>query len=92
MPRKQVPMSAKPAEKPATVDDWVATPRSAQEPITPPTASESTPPQPIKMKRLTLDIPEELHRAIKTEAVRQGVAMVDMLRQDLTQKYGNTEK
>lgn len=78
-------MSAKPAaEKPATVDDWVATPRTETEPVTP--AAEV---KPEKTKRLTLDIPESLHRSIKAESVQRGVAMVDMLRELLSEKYGN---
>jgi predicted DNA binding CopG/RHH family protein len=78
-------MTTKPAatEPPATVDDWVSTPKSESEPVTPP------PPAPKeKMKRLTLDIPESLHKAIKTRSVQEGVAMADMLREDLSQKYG----
>lgn len=45
-------------------------------------------PRSVKMKRLTLDIPEELHRAIKLRAVQQGVAMADMLRAVLQELYG----
>lgn len=45
-----------------------------------------------KMKRLTLDIPEELHRAIKLHAVQQGVSMVDELRTLLTEHYGVSRK
>lgn len=40
------------------------------------------------MKRLTLDIPESLHRKIKMKAVSEGVAMVDMLRELLEKHYG----
>ena len=41
----------------------------------------------VKMKRLTLDIPAELHKAIKIDAARQGVAMADQLRAILAQQY-----
>ena len=41
-----------------------------------------------KMKRLTLDLPEDLHRAIKHRAVEEGVTMVDMLRKLLEEQYG----
>ena len=41
-----------------------------------------------KMKRLTLDLPEGLHRAIKRRAVDEGVTMVEMLRTLLEQQYG----
>jgi predicted DNA binding CopG/RHH family protein len=47
------------------------------------------PNQLVKMKRLTLDIPESLHRAIKTRSVEKGVAMVDMLRILLDKHYGS---
>ncbi len=41
-----------------------------------------------QMKRLTLDIPEDLHRAIKLDAVHAGVTMVDKLRALLLKHYG----
>jgi predicted DNA binding CopG/RHH family protein len=41
------------------------------------------------MKRLTLDIPESLHKAIKRQAVDAGVTMADLLRDLLEQHYGN---
>ena len=41
-----------------------------------------------KMKRLTLDLPEGLHRAIKLRAVAEGVTIVDMLRKLLEEHYG----
>ncbi len=59
--------------------------------ISSPAESVPPPPEPEtkgKMKRLTLDIPEDLHRAIKRRAVDAGVAMVDMLRDLLEQNYG----
>ena len=48
---------------------------------------EPTPDEP-KMKRLTLDIPDELHRKIKGKAVAEGVTMVEMLRKLLETNYG----
>jgi predicted DNA binding CopG/RHH family protein len=39
------------------------------------------------MKRLTLDLPEGLHRAIKHRAVEEGVTMVEMLRKLLEEQY-----
>ena len=79
MPAKKVKIGSKPAETAASVDHWVATRAVEPEP------SE----QPVKkMKRLTLDIPEPLHRSIKLRAVEQGVPMVDMLRELLEKHYG----
>ena len=43
---------------------------------------------PGAMKRLTLDIPETLHRRIKGRAVMEGVTMVNMLRELLQETYG----
>ena len=42
----------------------------------------------FKMKRLTLDISEDLHRAIKLDAVQAGVSMVEKLRALLLKHYG----
>jgi hypothetical protein len=57
-------------------DEWVAQGRE----------KSTTPEQ--KMKRLTLDLPEGLHRAIKRRAVEEGVTMVEMLRKLLEERYG----
>jgi predicted HicB family RNase H-like nuclease len=45
-------------------------------------------PEPEKMKRLTLDIPQRLHKAIKHRATEEGVTMADLLRALLEEKYG----
>ncbi|GAQ00032.1 hypothetical protein NIES2104_65970 [Leptolyngbya sp. NIES-2104] len=42
----------------------------------------------VKMKRLTLDIPKPLHKAIKAQAVEEGISIVDMLRTLLEHHYG----
>ena len=39
------------------------------------------------MKRLTLDIPEDLHRKIKLKAVQEGRTIADMLRAVLEDVY-----
>jgi predicted DNA binding CopG/RHH family protein len=39
------------------------------------------------LKRLTLDIPEALHKRIKGKAVMEGVTMVNMLRELLEETY-----
>ena len=43
-----------------------------------------------KLKRLTLDISEDLHRSIKMKSVSLGIPMVDMLRTLLESNYGNS--
>lgn len=49
---------------------------------------EATPEKTKKTKRLTLDIPKSLHKAIKAQAVEEGISIVDMLRTLLEQHYG----
>ncbi|MGL4618074.1 MAG: GIY-YIG nuclease family protein [Chroococcidiopsis sp.] len=43
--------------------------------------------KPENTKRLTIDISPELHYAIKTTAIAQGILMADMLRELLESKY-----
>jgi predicted DNA binding CopG/RHH family protein len=90
---KKVTFGVKPQEQQlANLDSWVET-RSPQAAIesTPEVvdSSEQTPAPKEKIKRLTLDIPETLHRTIKGRAAMEGVAMVDMLRSLLEDKYRN---
>ncbi len=82
MPAKKVSMSAKPGRSKQTpsMDEWVEKRGSTEE-------TPTIPAPPVKMKRLTLDIPEPLHKAIKTRSVEEGVSMVDMLRDLLTEHY-----
>lgn len=41
------------------------------------------------MKRLTIDIPEALHRKVKAACAVEGVKMADVVRELLIRKYGN---
>jgi plasmid stability protein len=41
------------------------------------------------MKRLTIDIPEDLHRRLKMDCAANGHKMADVVREMLSQKYGN---
>ena len=83
MPAKKVSIGKKPGnqEKPIGIEEWVANREGVQ--------AEAKPKedQPGKIKRLTLDIPEELHRAIKRTAVEEGVTMADLLRTLLEQHF-----
>jgi len=45
-----------------------------------------------KMKRLTLDLPEELHRVIKINAAQEGMTMAEKLRALLSDYYGLQKK
>ncbi|MGZ4992656.1 MAG: hypothetical protein ACXV79_00685 [Methylobacter sp.] len=42
------------------------------------------------MKRLTIDIPESLHRAIKMQCAERGAKIADEVRELLLQKYGKS--
>ena len=59
-----------------TADQWVA---QGQDP-------EPLPAAPIK--RLTLDLPAPLHKAIKMRAVEEGTTILAMLQALLEQEYG----
>lgn len=80
MPAKKVQMKAKSSNESSTpnIDQWVEV-RSPE----PPAPKPAKP----KMKRLTLDIDESLHRAIKLKATELGVPMADMLRELLEEHY-----
>ncbi|MBD2441013.1 hypothetical protein [Nostoc sp. FACHB-110] len=67
MSPKKVNFGKKPeTQEPVDLDKWVSERPSA--------VSQSEQEQPEKMKRLTLDIPESLHKAIKRQAVDAGGA------------------
>jgi hypothetical protein len=44
----------------------------------------------VRMKRLTLDLQEPLHRAIKKSAAEEGVTMAEKLRALLLAHYGSS--
>ena len=77
MTGKKVAFGTKPSNKPAataTAEEWV---KNREEGTDEPT------------KRLTLDIPESLHRAIKAQCAMRGTKIADEVRELLLQKYGN---
>lgn len=78
MTAKKVPMSTKPTAKsvPEVADAWV---------------ESRTDGTTEKMKRLTIDIPESLHRTIKTQCAMRGSKIVDEVRELLMKKYANTQ-
>jgi predicted DNA binding CopG/RHH family protein len=85
---KKITIGTKPApvSDPAQIDQWVS---KREESDSAESQSPESTPESIKMKRLTLDISEDLHKAIKTRAVVEGVPMANMLRSLLEQYYGN---
>ncbi|HEY9859765.1 MAG TPA: CopG family transcriptional regulator [Candidatus Obscuribacterales bacterium] len=84
MAGKKVSFGSKPSpEKTVNVEEWVAN----REPLVEELPKDE--PKPEKMKRLTLDLPESLHKSIKLKATAEGVTMADLLRELLEEHYGN---
>lgn len=84
MSAKKVNLGKKPkAQESVDLEQWVSERSSVEE--------QPQQEQPEKMKRLTLDIPESLHKAIKRQAVDTGVTMADLLRELLEQHYGTKQ-
>jgi hypothetical protein len=80
MTGKKVKLGHRPHSKiPTNPDEWVG---SAPE-------SVEAAPESVPMKRLTIDIPETLHRQIKTHCAAQGVRMSEDIRELLMEKYGS---
>ena len=77
MTGKKVSIGAKPSNKPApaAADAWVDNRQSDEPEI---------------VKRLTIDIPESLHRKIKAQCAMRGTKIVEEVRELLLQKYGNS--
>lgn len=46
---------------------------------------------PTEMKRLTIDIPAELHANVKSICARRGVKMSDAIRRILEEEFGRIE-
>jgi hypothetical protein len=74
MSTKKISIGTKPTASPApaSADAWVES-RSNR-------ASEP-------MKRLTIDVPESLHRTIKAQCAMRGTKIADEVRELLLQKY-----
>ncbi|EJF84981.1 hypothetical protein [Bartonella rattimassiliensis] len=72
---KKIKIGTKPTNKsiPLTADAWVESQKGCM--------NES-------MKRLTIDIPENLHRLIKVSCASRGTKIADEVRELLSQKYG----
>jgi hypothetical protein len=74
MTRKKIAVSLRPGFEKAA-EGWVHEPLAA-----------TSKPSPEKLKRLTIDIPEHLHRELKVKAAGEGVKMVDLLREWIEEK------
>lgn len=74
---KKVTFGAKPIKANNNADAWVES-RSIEE--------EKPPVE--KMKRLTIDVTESLHKAIKSACALRGTKIADEVRELLINKYG----
>lgn len=72
MSTKKVALSRKPTS--SSADAWVG-------------SRDTTPVEREPMKRLTIDIPESLHREIKAQCAMRGSKIADEVRELLLQKY-----
>lgn len=72
---KKIAFGTKPSNKPApaAADAWVDSRVAGEADV---------------MKRLTIDIPERLHRTIKSQCAMRGTKIADEVRELLLQKYG----
>jgi hypothetical protein len=73
MSGKRVTIPLKPGVQ-KRADDWVAEPARPQ-------VEEGAP---VVMKRLTIDVPVDLHRRFKLKATDEGVQMADLMRKWIT--------
>ena len=67
---KKVSFGAKPVEKSVAVEQWV----ESREPVAGEAAAGEA------MKRLTIDLPESLHKRVKAGCAMRGVKMADEIR------------
>lgn len=92
MAEKRPNLTQRPSATAADKDKWV---HEGDTTTTPPaatvTTTSPTPPPPREpTRRLTLDIPERLHRAMKIRAATTGVTMLDEVRALLETHYSDT--
>jgi hypothetical protein len=73
MASKKVSFGAKPASEKPNLDQWVDS-RNIE------AVSIAIEPEPEKMKRMTNDIPESLHRTFKSKSSAEGKTMGDLIR------------
>lgn len=77
MSTKKIQIGAKPTSKvAAAADEWVQN-------------REAVAGEKEANKRLTIDVPESLHRAIKMQCAARGTKIADEVRELLLQKYAN---
>ncbi|MCH9808467.1 MAG: hypothetical protein K0U74_12100 [Alphaproteobacteria bacterium] len=80
MSSKTIPFK-QPGELPKPADDWVGAP---QQP-----AATKKPKVVGQTKRLTVDVPENLHRRIKVHCAGEGTQISDVVRDLLLEQFPN---
>ena len=87
MARKEIVIKpkAKTAAHSQAAEEWV----DKEERTVPGPASLSRQQAEEKMKRLTIDIPADLHRQIKTGCAARGEKMADVVRELLLREFGS---
>jgi len=78
MTGKRVSIGLKPGLR-RRADEWVSDPATA-------TPEEEEGPPTVVIKRLTIDVPEDLHRLLKVKAATEGVKMADLVRAWITER------
>lgn len=94
---KTVSIGKRPISRPSAeeVDKWIegqnpgagdnSTPVSG--PAAPTVGAEKPKPAPQAMKRLTIDIPDSLHRRVKSRCGQDGLRMADVIRELLESRF-----
>jgi len=83
MSAKKVNITKKPTAK--DVDEWVTSQEAERERANS-AAKKTRAKKKVPMKRLTLDIPEKLHKKLKIQAAKEGRTMADIIREILEEK------
>lgn len=79
MSKKSISISRKPTKNVKNVDDWVANHGA--------TVTDGNKEAPQKMKRLTIDVPQDLHARIKVSCALKGMKMADKIRELLEREF-----
>jgi predicted HicB family RNase H-like nuclease len=83
MSGKRVAIGLKPGTK-QQADAWVA------QSVPPTEMAEEEGAQPAVLKRLTIDVSEDLHRRLKVKAAQEGVRMADLVRRWIEDGCGSS--
>jgi predicted DNA binding CopG/RHH family protein len=90
---KTVSIGKRPSARPSVeaVDKWMESQASKAEEtagqVAPPATSTDPKADAPKMKRLTIDIPDSLHRRVKSRCGQDGLRMADVIRNLLEERF-----